>query len=456
MTKPRVAIVGAGLCGSVLAARLRNAFDVTVVEQARTPRPLRDDVDCAGGGVTTTINRGAGLGGTTKYWHNALIELAPDELRGCGIDSATFAAYYRRALSLFLSDAQVETCDAIRNASAAEGVVGRTAHMVVPQARANVWELADKAWHGDPVSVVYGRALRAAVGANGAVSHLIVETPSGMIDVAADHFIFSAGGLATPVLLAASFRSGETLCGGYHDHPMAYVAKIRLRPGSALKRVSCVETGPASVRTGFVYEAAGLQAVFYLRPALNLNTASIMGEARYILSDLRNDPFSPRKLMALVRNVEALREAVMFKARAGFLGDYYSLLMFGEQEPLDSRGVRCTPGKVPALNWHVTDTEHAAYQDCLQQFLVEQAAELVDHNVIPGSQWQYRTGAHHSGASRDFTAERSTNVLGFFAANDASNLSICDGSILRRGGIANSGLTLVALSHQLADALIGT
>ena len=38
--KKRVAIVGAGLCGSLLSTLLRNDFDVTVVEQGRKKRPL--------------------------------------------------------------------------------------------------------------------------------------------------------------------------------------------------------------------------------------------------------------------------------------------------------------------------------------------------------------------------------------------------------------------------------
>ena len=37
--------------------------------------PLFKDVDCTTGELNTSINRAEGLGGTTNYWHNALIEL---------------------------------------------------------------------------------------------------------------------------------------------------------------------------------------------------------------------------------------------------------------------------------------------------------------------------------------------------------------------------------------------
>jgi hypothetical protein len=434
---------------------LRNVADVTVIEQGRGHQPLFDDIRCDQGGVTTTINRASGLGGTTNYWHNALIEMAADDLRGCGIDPAQFEPHYRRAWSLFLSDAEQEACRAIERAMATEVVGEGSAYMVAPQNRVNVWDLAAKAWPGNAVNVVHGRAQRVTVDGRGTAQQLVVETPNGAVNVAADHFILAAGGLATPEILAASFRSGETLCGGYHDHPMTYLAKLRLRPDSPLQRISCVVTGSASVRAGFVYEARGLKTVFYLRPALSLNTRTISGEARFILSDLRNDPFSPRKLLQLFRNVEALREAVLFKARAGFVGEYYSVMMFGEQEPLETRGVRHIPGAVPVLNWHVTATEHLAYRECLEQFLAEISGDLVDRNVIPVDEWQFRTGAHHSGTARDFMSSAPADGLGFFAAADAGNVSVCDGSVLRRGGVANTGLTLVGLANQLADLLGG-
>ena len=239
--------------------------------------------------------------------------------------------------------------------------------------------------------------------------------------------------------------AGESaFCAGYHDHPMAYVAKLRLRPSSVLRDVSCQDTSAGSVRTGFVYESGGLKSVFYLRPALTLGVASITGEARYVLSDLRNDPFSPRKILQLLTNVEALREAVLFKTRAGFRGDYYSVLMLGEQHAISARGVHVSPGRTPALNWEVTPEERSAHARGLAQFLDEMA---------PADRWEYRTAAHHSGGARDFLASSAAEGLEFFAVRGLPDTSVCDASLLQRGGVANSGLTLVALCLRLADAL---
>src|SRR5689334_24084436 len=98
-----------------------------------------------------------------------------------------------------------------------------------------------------------------------------------------------------------------------------------------------------------------------------MRLASITGPARYILSDLRNDPFSPKKIMLLLGNLEAVREAILFKTRLGFRGDYYSMLILGEQTPLKSRGVQMQNGQRPSLNWHVTPEELSSYDKSVKK-----------------------------------------------------------------------------------------
>ena len=55
--KQRIAIVGAGLCGSLLSALLRDRYDVTLIEQGTAKRPLFTDIECDEGDVTSSINR---------------------------------------------------------------------------------------------------------------------------------------------------------------------------------------------------------------------------------------------------------------------------------------------------------------------------------------------------------------------------------------------------------------
>ncbi|MEZ4366710.1 MAG: hypothetical protein R2939_10540 [Kofleriaceae bacterium] len=54
--------------------------------------------------------------------------------------------------------------------------------------------------------------------------------------------IACGGGLGTPVLLATSLGREDGLVPGYHDHPMAYVAKPARCAGSRLKQIFSTAT----------------------------------------------------------------------------------------------------------------------------------------------------------------------------------------------------------------------
>jgi len=451
MTRERLVIVGAGLCGSILAARLRTRYEVTVVEPGLTPQPLLDEIACTTGGINSTINRASGLGGTTNYWHNALIELESDELLGCGIDPSRFAPFYARAWRLFLDEQHLALAAATHQANlrAIGHLSGAVAHMVVPQQRANLWALARKTFPGEAIRVMNARAVRFLENAEGGIPALEVATPDGRTQhLEADRFLVCAGGLGTPVLLGRSLGWQGRTIGGYHDHPMTYVAKVRLKPDSVLKSVSCQDRASLSIRSGFAHEHDGIKAGFYLRPAISMGLRSITGEARYILSDLRNDPFSPRKILQLLTNPEAIREGLLFKSRAGFRGDYYSILLLGEQRALPGRGTRLEDNGDAALDWYVAPDEHAAYSAGLDAFLEDHRDEIIAVNKVPDREWAYRTAAHHSGGAARFQAPDNIHDV-----PSLPGVAVCDGSILRRGGIANSGLTLAALALRLADRL---
>lgn len=453
--KKRVAVIGAGLSGSLMSALLRDDFKVTLIEQGRKKRPLFDDIDCKDGEVNTSINRAEGLGGTTNYWHNALIELDDVDLKKAGIEPRPFEPYYSKAWSFFLPPAELAECNRARDANQAYVEKGNctVAHMVLPHTRHNLWELANARLPGGEIEIVYGQAEKIVPGEGGAPGHVVVNGKRGQQRVEADYFLVCAGGLATPVLLSRSLDAENAFCEGYHDHPMAYVAKIKLRPDSPLKAVSCTTTETAEVRAGVIFETDGLKTVVYLRPAIDMRMSSITGTARYILSDLRNDPFNPKKILQLLGNLEAVREAILFKTKLGFRGDYYSVLIFGEQTPIPSRGVAMAEGKRPMLNWHVTEAERSSYAGSFQKFLTEFSADILEQSALPADKWEFRTAAHHSGTAHRFTTAPGDTTLDFFAVKGLPGAFVIDGSLLRAAGIANSGLTLVALGHRLAELL---
>jgi hypothetical protein len=445
--KKRVVVIGAGLCGSVLATLLRNDFQVTVVEQGKKKKPLFSDVDCDTGELNTSINRAEGLGGTTNYWHNALIELDDKDLKKAGIEPRGFEAYYKKAWDFFLSKSELDACNRVRdnNAAALQGHALTIGHMVLPQTRHNAWNLANERNPGDALDVVYGYVEKVVDGG------VDVKTSRGTRRLPADHVLVCAGGIGTPIVLARSLGKETGFVPGYHDHPMAYVAKVKLKPDSKLKKVSSTATLTADVRAGLIYESDDLKTVVYLRPAVDMRLASITGPARYILSDLRNDPFSPKKIMMLLGNLEAVREAILFKTRLGFRGNYYSVLILGEQTPLPSRGIQMKDGKRPSLNWQVMPEELASYSASVDKFFAEFADDILEKKIVPVPSWEFRNAAHHSGTATSFVPMPGDTSKEFFGVTGLPNTYVCDGSLLRAAGIANSGLTLVALAYRLAE-----
>jgi len=453
--KKKVVVIGAGLCGSLMSALLRNDFDVTVIEQGKRKRPLFDDVECTTGELNTSINRAEGLGGTTNYWHNALIELDDIDLKKAGIEPRGFDSYYAKAWKFFLSDDELRACNRARDANekSLENEKCTVAHMVLPQSRHNLWNLANEKYPGADVEIVYGQAEKVVPAADGARGHVRVRGERGVERIEGDAFLLCAGGLGTPVLLANSLGDESAFVPGYHDHPMAYIAKVKLRSDSRLKAVSCTTTKSAEVRAGLVYDSDDLKTVIYLRPAIDMKLSSITGAARYILSDLRNDPFSLKKIMLLLGNLEAVREAILFKTKLGFRGEYFSILILGEQTPIATRGVQLRPGQRPTLNWHVTDDELTSYQSSVEKFFDEFSDDILERKVVPTKQWEFRNAAHHSGTATSFVPMPGDTSSEFFAVEGLPNTFVCDGSLLRAAGITNSGLTLVALGYRLAELM---
>jgi len=144
---------------------------------------------------------------------------------------------------------------------------------------------------------------------------------------------------------------------------------------------------------------------------------------------------------------------LLFKMKSGFRGGYYSVLLLGEQTPIEERGLALRPGEKPTLNWHVTRDERRAYASSFARFLEDFSDDILEKREIPADSWEFRTAAHHSGAANRFLLDPGVPSLDFFSVRGLRNTFVCDGSLLRAAGIANSGLTLVALGHRLAELL---
>ena len=125
----------------------------------------------------------------------------------------------------------------------------------------------------------------------------------------------------------------------------------------------------------------------------------------------------------------------------------------GEQTPLATRGIQMRGTHKPLLNWEVTPEELRSYEQSVARFLAEFADDILESKVVPHGTWAFRNAAHHSGTANQFVEHTRDTTPAFYAVKDIPHAYVMDGSILRAAGIANSGLTLIALGFKLAEHL---
>ena len=218
---------------------------------------------------------------------------------------------------MFLSEAELRMCTEIRDKNRSD--IGSHACDVAhawwcPTPALMLWSLASKRYPGDPIDVVYGSVDKIVGG------HVLVKGKSGISKLEADHIL---------VQRRRTFFAR-------HSGPIAGATRIFLsglsRPPDGVRRKDPVATrehfairlmpqhgGDGCAAQDLCMEVDGIKTgLLIFRPALDLSLKAITGPARYILSDLRNDPLSIKKFMQLLSNPDAVKEAILFKMKAGF------------------------------------------------------------------------------------------------------------------------------------------
>ena len=442
-----IVIIGAGLAGSLLASRLAARHRVVVIEQSRRSAPLR--VVDLGRPAALDPHVAAGLGGTTAYWHNGLIELAASDYAAWPLPAAELQRFLPAAHEA-LSGASIarvrEIAAELRDGFAGIGVPAQLlgGPMFYPARRRNVWRAEDAARRG--VTTVIGRVERLVLDDGGRVRGAVVaDQPE---PITGDVFILASGGLGSPAILQASapglFKNAGRF---YFDHPVGFVGEITLRPDINRLWNRHDTTLRGSVRLPFAVATARQTFAFYLRPA-----GPTALKAKSVLSDLRNRPYDPRLYVRLLLRSNDIVEALALRAGINIPTRRFVLYMSAEQLPQAGRAIAGTPGAV-TRDWRLDDGFFAAADEAIQQLLAT-LAPLVERSTV-FDRWRddLQTAAHHSGTCRMAASaetgvcDRDGRVFG------TSNLYVCDGSVLPATGYANTGLTIGALALRLAETI---
>lgn len=461
LMKTRVVVVGAGLGGCVVADALAESCDVTVVELGTSVADMQARVVDVGVPARLDPHVGAGLGGSTALWHNALVEIDQEVFaRQWPFEKSELIPWYERAYPL-LGDvdrqAVLELAALVTGKYNEAGVRAEIAQaMYMPLRRRNVWQslgLRQK------VRVVAGEALRLTTGAGQTIKSVVVRTREGEVAVEGDVFILAAGGLGTPALLQqlehdlpipALHHAGRH----YEDHPQTFVGQVRL--SVPLYRFWNHEGAGGNLRLPLVFRREdGLHVSFQLRPAalrLREDRAERLGS---IITKVRNEAWNPINWFRLLRHWDDILDILSLKFGIRIPTSHYSIFMLAEQPPAGDRAITAAvaPGSGRRLiqrRWEISDDFIRGLTSAIQRFITG-LGPIVSASTVT-SDWPatLQTAAHHSGTARMARSPEEGVCDARGRVFDVDNLYVADGSAIPGSGIANTGLTIAALALRMA------
>lgn len=456
-TKHKVTIIGSGLAGSILAHRLADFAEVTVVEQGDDVSDHPVEIVDVGRPANLSPHVGSGLGGSTRFWHNGLIRIPAGNLARWPLareELDRWIAEARHLLGGASEDAIQRDIVALQRAYSALGLppdlFGEP--LYYPKSRNNIWK---KIKAGRSVGLMRGRARSFVIAQDGRVRGVVLDR--GDV-VESDYVIVAAGGLGTPVLLQRLFdRDGKGIAAqagfNYEDHPLAFVADFSAPVEiSRLFNYPC-NGGRGRLRLPLVVQHNGVDVAFYIRPGVRWSSDK-RTRVKSSLNDLRNKPFALKNYIRLMSNFDDILDILSFKLGITVPTRHFSLLMVAGQPPSTHRAIYedAQTGQI-VRDWRFSEDYLATLHGAIATVLARLSRVIGDVRLHDDWLATIQSSAHHSGTARmgstaaDGVCDANGQVFGL------PNLFVCDGSLIPDSGYANTGLTIAALALRMADFL---
>lgn len=462
--KPKIVIVGAGLGGCYLAAGLIDHWQVTLIELADRSPSLEKRVKDSGLPAITNPHLSSGFGGTSRVWHNGLMEI--DEAifnEKWPFSKSALAPYYERAyIALsgvarqFIFECAATLKEKFKKIGVPESHLAQ--NLFYPSVRVNAWR---KLKLENKVECLEGEVVELISDGGLAIRQVRVRDRNNEFMVGADVFVLAAGGLGSPLLLQklAKLLPLPALSHAgvhYEDHPSAFVGEVVLdQPLYKLWNypVKCMSV-KGSLRIPFSVKSDKLNISFQLRPAAHFWMTPPRTRVSSILSNLRNNPTILKNYWRLFVHFDDVLELLSFKFGIRLPTRHYSLLMVAEQPP-SSCCVIWKEDDSPTIyrHWELSEEYIETINDAIACLLHSVRNITKQSNIFSNWSDHVFSSSHHSGTARisKSSADGVCDLNG--KVHDISNLYVCDGSMIPASGFANTGLTIVALSMKLADYL---
>lgn len=459
--KKTITIIGAGLSGITLANQLVDKFKVILVERGPKEGVELPDHVFLQRQFGSSNTYCYGVGGTTNLWHNGLIPLDTSDLEKGPFASSLIATQDKldKAASLLqfpgvYTEEYKRSLENYRKVSSNLSLDVDLDTILIPN-RHPLLKVNDEVEIKSRCTVVD------AIYSGEHLRSVKLKYESGKEEIMlADIFIICAGGLSSPKVLNAILpqqaKSKTSKC--LIDHPMGFLGKIRVKKKyqSLFSEFVNRDMGDYTSRCGIVTKNNGFKHIAYFRPAATmsnelgvyqfkskLGTSNLLGKVKCFLNPkiLHPDIISEIFLHLTGRTISTQIFSVWF-------------VFEQKKQSANDNHVVLDEGSLNKISWSLSEEERKSYLEAITD-IENKLAPYCDKvsfvkEDIDSYVW---SAAHHSGTI-EFGGELG-NVDHSFKVNGASNLYVCDASIISEHGYSNTGLTIAQLTIKLSEYIKG-
>jgi len=492
-----VAVVGAGIAGSILACELASAGKRVVLlesggrAQESDTHPLNRVVQVGAGYRGAEHGRFRCLGGTSTRWGGALIPFRREDVDPAWpIRHAELVDYLPRAEALFsLPAGDYELPDAEHELIGAAAPFRIRAAKWPTFARRNVARLLEAPLQSAQGPDVWLNATLTAIrlGEDGRVQFLEARGPGAKVQLRAREVVLAAGAIeSTRLLLKLDADHGRQVFNGhdvlgryFHDHLSAPMARIVAPRRQALTRL-----------TGFRFEASGMRNVRFELDRASPVHAGLPGTFVHVVCEAEA-PGGFDALRGIYRAVQrrawpASQDLLQLARHSGWFAraawtrvaerrvlppddGRFDMHVVTEQRPVPGNRITLSDTErdefgtpLAHIDWRVSDADIAGAEAVLGEFArfwAGRPCEKLGRLEVDGRDcWAGKLagcgGIYHPGGSARMGTSTATAVVDRdLRVFGVPNLRVLSTAVFPTGGSANPTLTLILLALRTAEQL---
>ncbi len=460
--KNRIVVIGGGLAGSLICNELVKHADVILLEVGSKNAIQYPHISFIKKKLAEVGTFCFGGGGTTNLWHNGLIPI-----NKCDVTNKDFSEILAEA-QLFSDEAasalffNKETFSIVYEKLVSEVTDIAQSNRIFPDGidcliypkkfkKLTVDSQVNDFYSVDKVSFVFDGSR---------IKTVTYTSASKEYSVDASIVIVAAGALGSPKIIRdiilASGHHFENVGGGFIDHPMGFVGKVRFKKDVAgfIRQLSMSDKGDYVSRSAIRLksECGQYTCCAFLRPALTMDNRlsiykykSLLG-ASTGLARLRN-VFSCK-----IFHPDIIAEVFSHLFGVNIPSLTYNILFIAEQKRGNNRVYY--DGDDLMVDWSISPDELAIYRSLLKKLngMLLNIAEQVNIETNITEDWLW-SAAHHSCTTPLGSSPRDL-IDKDLKLNFCDNAFVCDGSVIQEHSYANTGLTIGQLAFRLVRRVL--